>query len=57
MSERQPNQTEKAPTGKFDREHLIAHLEEQAKNYKPPEHHVQYTKEIRGKVSIVLHIM
>ena len=50
MSERQPNQTEKAATGKYDRQHLIEHLEEQAKNYEPPEHYVSYQKESRGKV-------
>ena len=50
VSERQANQTDKQNTGPFNRQHLLDHLEEQAKNEKEREDYVPYKKEKRGKV-------
>lgn len=50
VHERQENQTEKDNTGPFDRQHLLEHLEEQAKNLKERSDYVPYKKETRGKV-------
>lgn len=50
VHERQENQTDKENTGPFDRQHLLDHLEEQAKNEKERSDHVPYKKETRGKV-------
>lgn len=50
VNERQANQTNKASTGPFDRQHLLNHLEEQAKNEKERDDYVPYKKETRGKV-------
>lgn len=50
VHERQENQTEKENTGPFDRQHLLEHLEEQAKNLKERSDYVPYKKETRGKV-------
>lgn len=50
VHERQANQTDKETTGPFDRQHLLDHLEEQAKNAKEPDNYVPYKKETRGKV-------
>ena len=47
---RQANQTDKENTGPFDREHLLEHLEEQAKNAEERTDYVPYKKETRGKV-------
>ena len=50
VHERQENQTEKTNTGPFDRQHLLEHLEEQAKSMKERTDYVPYKKETRGKV-------
>lgn len=50
VHERQENQTEKENTGPFDRQHLLEHLEEQAKSLKERSDYVPYKKETRGKV-------
>lgn len=50
VHERQGNQTDKENTGPFDRQHLLDHLEEQAKNEKERSDYVPYKKETRGKV-------
>lgn len=50
VHERQGNQTDKGSTGPFDRQHLLDHLEEQAKNEKERSDYVPYKKETRGKV-------
>lgn len=50
VHERQENQTEKENSGPFDRQHLLEHLEEQAKNLKERSDYVPYKKETRGKV-------
>ncbi|KAL4640245.1 tropomodulin-1-like isoform X1 [Arapaima gigas] len=47
---RQKDQTKKAPTGTFQRESLLAHLEKQAKEHPDKEDLVPYTGEKRGKV-------
>ena len=47
---RQTDQTDKENTGPFNRQQLLDHLEEQAKNEKECEDHVPYKKETRGKV-------
>lgn len=50
VHERQGNQTDKENTGPFDRQHLLDHLEEQAKSEKERSDYVPYKKETRGKV-------
>ena len=50
VNERQANQTNKVSTGPFNRQHLLNHLEEQAKNEKERDDYVPYKKETRGKV-------
>lgn len=50
VHERQGDQTDKESTGQFDRQHLLDHLEEQAKNEKERTDYVPYKKETRGKV-------
>lgn len=50
VHERQINQTDKENTGPFNRQHLLEHLEEQAKNVEEREDYVPYKKETRGKV-------
>ncbi|XP_036372840.1 tropomodulin-1-like isoform X2 [Megalops cyprinoides] len=47
---RQKDQTKKAPTGTFQRDNLLAHLEKQAKEHPDREDLVPYTGEKRGKV-------
>ncbi|NXS29915.1 TMOD1 protein, partial [Pomatostomus ruficeps] len=47
---RQRDQTQKAPTGPFKREELMAHLEKQAKDIKDREDLVPFTGEKRGMV-------
>uniref|UniRef100_A0A4W5KKZ4 Tropomodulin 1 n=1 Tax=Hucho hucho TaxID=62062 RepID=A0A4W5KKZ4_9TELE len=49
---RQKDQTKKAPTGTFQRENLVAHLEKQAKEHPDKEDLVPFTGEKRGKVFI-----
>ncbi|XP_055765777.1 tropomodulin-1 isoform X1 [Salvelinus fontinalis] len=49
---RQKDQTKKAPTGIFQRENLVAHLEKQAKEHPDKEDLVPFTGEKRGKVFI-----
>ncbi|XP_010889969.1 tropomodulin-1 isoform X1 [Esox lucius] len=49
---RQKDQTKKAPTGTFQRENLVAHLEKQAKEHPDKEDLVPYTGEKRGKIFI-----
>ncbi|XP_031564455.1 tropomodulin-1-like [Actinia tenebrosa] len=44
--------TDKAPTGPFNREKLLEHLEEQAKNEAEREDLMPYKKETRGKVFV-----
>ncbi|XP_077331415.1 tropomodulin-1 isoform X1 [Lithobates pipiens] len=46
---RQKNQTSKTPTGPFQRDALLEHLEKQAKEMKDEEDLVPYTGEKRGK--------
>ncbi|XP_048826176.1 tropomodulin-1 isoform X1 [Brienomyrus brachyistius] len=46
---RQKDQTKKAPTGTFQRDSLLAHLEKQAKEHPDKEDLVPYTGEKRGK--------
>ncbi|XP_030584938.1 LOW QUALITY PROTEIN: tropomodulin-1 [Archocentrus centrarchus] len=46
---RQKDQTKKAPTGTFQRDNLLAHLEKQAKEHPDKEDLVPYTGEKRGK--------
>ncbi|XP_063074329.1 tropomodulin-1 isoform X2 [Engraulis encrasicolus] len=46
---RQKDQTKKAPTGNFERDSLLAHLEKQAKEHPDREDLVPYTGEKRGK--------
>uniref|UniRef100_A0A8C9TI07 Tropomodulin 1 n=1 Tax=Scleropages formosus TaxID=113540 RepID=A0A8C9TI07_SCLFO len=47
---RQKDQTKKAPTGSFQRDSLLAHLEKQAREHPDKEDLVPYTGEKRGKV-------
>ncbi|KAJ8001015.1 hypothetical protein DPEC_G00186420 [Dallia pectoralis] len=49
---RQKDQTKKAPTGTFQRENLVAHLEKQAKEHPDKEDLVPFTGEKRGKIFI-----
>ncbi|XP_020342950.1 tropomodulin-1 isoform X2 [Oncorhynchus kisutch] len=49
---RQKDQTKKKPTGTFQRENLVAHLEKQAKEHPDKEDLVPFTGEKRGKVFI-----
>ncbi|EDO41848.1 predicted protein [Nematostella vectensis] len=49
---RQEDQTDKVQTTPFDREKLLKHLEEQAKNDKEREEAVPFKKETRGKVFV-----
>ncbi|KAG8544133.1 hypothetical protein GDO81_023031 [Engystomops pustulosus] len=49
---RQKNQTDKTPTGPFQREALLGHLEKQAKEMKDREDLVPYTGEKRGMCSV-----
>lgn len=46
---RQKDQTKKAPTGNFERDSLLAHLEKQAKEHPDREDLVPYTGEKRGE--------
>ena len=46
---RQKDQTKKAPTGTFQRDNLLAHLEKQAKESPDKEDLVPFTGEKRGK--------
>lgn len=46
---RQRDQTKKAPTGTFQRDNLLAHLEKQAKEHPDRDDLVPYTGEKRGK--------
>lgn len=46
---RQKDQTKKAPTGTFQRDNLLAHLEKQAKEHPDREDLVPFTGEKRGK--------
>ncbi|XP_076151604.1 tropomodulin-1 isoform X2 [Alosa pseudoharengus] len=46
---RQKDQTKKAPTGNFQRDDLLAHLEKQAKEHPDKEDLVPFTGEKRGK--------
>ncbi|XP_076585832.1 tropomodulin-1 isoform X1 [Chaetodon auriga] len=46
---RQKDQTKKAPTGTFQRDNLLAHLEKQAKEHPDKEDLVPFTGEKRGK--------
>ncbi|KAM3850218.1 tropomodulin-1 [Diretmus argenteus] len=46
---RQKDQTKKAPTGTFQRDNLLAHLEKQAKEHPDQEDLVPFTGEKRGK--------
>ncbi|XP_039669576.1 tropomodulin-1 isoform X1 [Perca fluviatilis] len=46
---RQKDQTKKAPTGTFQRDNLLAHLEKQAKEHPDKEDPVPFTGEKRGK--------
>lgn len=46
---RQRDQTKKAPTGTFQRDNLVAHLEKQAKEHPDRDDLVPYTGEKRGK--------
>lgn len=45
---RQKDQTKKAPTGTFQRDNLLAHLEKQAKEHPDKEDLVPFTGEKRG---------
>ncbi|XP_039526098.1 tropomodulin-1-like [Pimephales promelas] len=47
---RQRDQTKKSPTGTFQRDDLLAHLEKQAKEHPDRDDLVPYTGEKRGKV-------
>ncbi|KAK2815923.1 hypothetical protein Q5P01_026390 [Channa striata] len=49
---RQKDQTKKAPTGTFQRDNLLAHLEKQAKEHPDREDLVPFTGEKRGKAWI-----
>ncbi|MBN3306156.1 TMOD1 protein, partial [Amia calva] len=49
---RQKDQTKKSPTGPFQRDSLLAHLEKQAKEHPDKEDLVPYTGEKRGKAWI-----
>ncbi|CAG11538.1 unnamed protein product, partial [Tetraodon nigroviridis] len=49
---RQKDQTKKAPTGTFQRDNLLAHLEKQAKEHPDKEDLVPFTGEKRGKVFV-----
>ncbi|KAM6972059.1 tropomodulin-1 isoform 2-T3 [Aplochiton taeniatus] len=49
---RQKDQTKKAPTGLFQRDDLLAHLEKQAKEHPDKEDLVPFTGEKRGKAFI-----
>ena len=51
VHERQPNQTTKSATGPYQREKLLAWLEEQAKNAPPTDpNYIEYEKKVRGSV-------
>ncbi|TMS22972.1 Tropomodulin-1 [Larimichthys crocea] len=49
---RQKDQTKKAPTGTFQRDNLLAHLEKQAKEHPDKEDLVPFTGEKRGKAFV-----
>ncbi|XP_012686770.1 tropomodulin-1 isoform X2 [Clupea harengus] len=49
---RQKDQTKKTPTGNFQRDDLLAHLEKQAKEHPEQEDLVPYTGEKRGKAFV-----
>lgn len=49
---RQKDQTKKAPTGTFQRDNLLAHLEKQAKEHPDREDLVPFTGEKRGKAFV-----
>eukprot|EP00794_Sanderia_malayensis_P019462 gene19462-21385_t len=49
-NERAPNQTDKAPTGAYDRNHLLEHMKQEALNSEVGKDWVQFEKKKRGKV-------
>ncbi|XP_004835456.1 tropomodulin-3 [Heterocephalus glaber] len=49
---RQKNQTSKAATGPFDRDHLLSYLEKEALEQKDREDYVPYTGEKKGKIFV-----
>ncbi|XP_003471829.1 tropomodulin-3 [Cavia porcellus] len=49
---RQKNQTSKAATGPFDRDHLLSFLEKEALEHKDREDYVPYTGEKKGKIFV-----
>ncbi|XP_010607383.1 tropomodulin-3 [Fukomys damarensis] len=49
---RQKNQTAKAATGPFDRDHLLSYLEKEALEHKDREDYVPYTGEKKGKIFV-----
>lgn len=49
---RQKDQTKKAPTGTFQRDNLLAHLEKQAKEHPDKEDLVPFTGEKRGELEL-----
>lgn len=49
---RQKDQTKKAPTGTFQRDNLLAHLEKQAKEDPDKEDLVPFTGEKRGELEL-----
>lgn len=51
---RQKDQTKKAPTGTFQRDNLLAHLEKQAKEHPDKEDLVPFTGEKRGETLFLL---
>uniref|UniRef100_A0A3Q3J1B0 Tropomodulin 1 n=1 Tax=Monopterus albus TaxID=43700 RepID=A0A3Q3J1B0_MONAL len=51
---RQKDQTKKAPTGTFQRDDLLAHLEKQAKEHPDREDLVPFTGEKRGRVDPII---
>lgn len=54
---RQKDQTKKAPTGTFQRDNLLAHLEKQAKEHPDKEDLVPFTGEKRGWSSFFVNII
>ena len=50
---RQKDQTKKAPTGLFQRDNLLAHLEKQAKEHPEQEDLVPFTGEKRGRLCLL----
>lgn len=54
---RQRDQTKKSPTGTFQRENLLAHLEKQAKEHPDRDDLVPYTGEKRGEKRLTFRTM